>query len=259
MGFGFDMRAVTLLAATVPWIGPPATAGATESDEPAVIAEIETLDQNTLDQAESLFFQALAHYRGGRYEEAAVDFQKAFVLTNHRDLLFNVARSREKLGDKPGAIEWYRAYLATEPADETAVIHRIQQLGGEPTPEPADLGEIADDVGIETPLARSSVDPWPWVALGAGVLAAGAGTYFGLDALDQASKARAAETRDATIDFKDGAEQSALFADIAFATGAVAIGTAIFLWTRSDRAAHGARVEVGASPDGGYLGYTLSF
>lgn len=262
MAFGIDKRTLctaTLCAATLPWLGLPRIAGATESDEPAVIAEIEALDQETLDKAETLFFDALGHYRQGRFEEAAVDFQKAFVLTNHRDLLFNIARSREKLGDKPGAIEWYRAYLATKPADETAVIHRIRQLGGEPTPEPADLGAIADDVGISTPLVEPSVDPWPWVALGVGIAAAGAGTYFGLDALDQASKARAAETRDGTIEFKEGAEQSALIADIAFISGAVAVGAAVFLWTRTDRASSTARVEVGASPDGGYLGYSFGF
>ncbi len=262
MALGFDRQAstrwaVTLCAAALPWLGLPQPAWATESDEPAVVAEIAALDQETLDKAETLFFDALGHYRQGRFEQAAIDFQKAFVLTNHRDLLFNIARSREKLGDKEGAIEWYRAYLATKPADETAVIHRIRELGGEPTPAPADLGEIADDVGIETPLVQPSVDPLPWIALGVGIAAAGAGTYFGLDALDQASKARAEQTRAGTLEFKDGAEQSALIADIAFVTGAVAVGAAVFLWTRADSAT--ARVEVGAAPDGGYLGYSFDF
>lgn len=255
----FDMHALTLCAAALPCLATPRLAAANESDEPAVIHEIEELDQATLDKAETLFFDALAHFRQGRFEEAAVDFQKAFVLTNHRDLLFNIARSREKLGDKEGAIQWYRAYLATEPADETAVIHRIRQLGGEPVPDPVDLGKIADDVGIETPLAPSRTDPWPWVAAGLGVAAAGVGTWFGLDALDQASKARAAETRDETITFKDGAEQSALIADISFGVGAVAVGTAIFLWARSDRARQDARVQMGLAPGGGYLGYSLDF
>lgn len=240
--------------------GGPWSATALAADDDAVVAEIAVLDQETLDKAETLFFQALAHYRKERYEKAAVDFQKAFVLTNHRDLLFNIARSREKLGDQAGAIEWYRAYLATQPADETAVIHRIRQLGGEPTPEPVDLGAVADDVGIETPLAEPSADPWPWVALGVGIAAAGAGTYFGLDALDQASQARAADTREAALPLKEGAEQSALIADIAFIAGAAAVGTAVFLWARADHAAADqGRVEVSVTPEGGYLGVVGSF
>lgn len=256
----FDIRALALCAMAAPVLGVPQRAAATESDEPAVVAEMEQLDQATLDQAETLFFQALAHYRQARFEEAAVDFQKAFVLTNHRDLLFNIARSREKLGDGEGAIEWYRAYLATTPADETAVIHRIRQLGGEPVPKEVDLRKVARKVGIETPLAvEPKTDPWPWVVAGVGLAAAGVGTWFGLDALDQASQARAAETRDDTLEFKDGAEQSALIADIAFATSAVAVGTAIFLWTRADHAQQDARVEVGLAPGGGYLGYSLDF
>lgn len=256
---GLPLRCLTLCAAAVPWLATPRLAAANESDEPVVIAEIAELDQATLDQAETLFFQALGHYRQGRYGEAAVDFQKAFVLTNHRDLLFNIARSREKLGDQPGAIDWYRAYLATKPADETAVIHRIRELGGDPTPAPADLEDIADEVGIETPLVQQRTDPWPWVAFGVGLAAAGAGTYFGLDALTEASAARAAETRAEGVEHKDAAEQSALVADISFAVGAVAVGTAIFLWTRADAAVEDARVEVGVAPGGGYLGYSLDF
>lgn len=252
-----------MLVATLAWavvLSPLAAPAEAADDVAAVVAEMEQLDQATLDQAETLFFRALAHYRGERFEEAAVDFQKAFVLTNHRDLLFNIARSRERLGDREGAIKWYRAYLSTAPADETAVIHRVRQMGGDPTPAPADLAAIADDVDIDTPLVEEGPGPWPWVAVGVGVAAAGAGAYFGLSALGDASRARAADTRQDTISLKDSAEQSALLADVSFGVSAAAIGTAVVLWWLADReAAVDGRLEVGAAPGGGYLGYGISF
>lgn len=252
-------RVALLLAAALP-LAPAAALAA--DDEPAIIAEVEQLDQATLDQAETFFFQALAHYRQGRYEAAAVDFQKAFVLTAHRDLLFNVARSREHLGDTDGAVEWYRAYLATSPADETAVIHRIRQLGGEPTPAPVDMGRISRQVDLDSPLApAAAVDPIPFIALGVGALAAGAGVYFGVTALDEASRARAADTAAVARPLKEDAEQSALFADISFGVAAVAVGAAVALWVLADDAPSSeGRVDVGLAPGGGgYIGYGLSF
>ncbi|MEZ4434361.1 MAG: tetratricopeptide repeat protein [bacterium] len=251
-------RAALLLAAALP-LAPAAALAA--DDEPAIIAEIEQLDQATLDKAETYFFQALAHYRQSRYEAAAVDFQKAFVLTGHRDLLFNVARSRERLGDTDGAVEWYRAYLATSPADETAVIHRIRQLGGEATPAPVDMGRISREVDIDSPLVpEATVDPIPFVALGVGALAAGAGVWFGLTALDEASRARAADTAAQARPLKEDAEQSALYADISFGVAAAAVGAAVVLWALADDgAAAEGRVDVGLAPGGGYIGYGLSF
>lgn len=230
-------------------------------DEPAIIAEVEALDQATLDQAETWFFQALGHYRQGRYEAAAIDFQKAYVLTAHRDLLFNVARSRENIGDTTGAVEWYRAYLATQPADQTAIIHRIRQLGGDPTPAPMKLDEISRAVDVDSPLVEGGDSPVaPWVALGVGVAVAGAGVYFGLDALDAAAQARAADTADEARPLKTRAEQSALFADLAFGAAAVAVGAAIVLWAiDGDDAETAGRLDLGLAPGGGYLGYGVAF
>lgn len=249
---------VALLASTL-LVASPARA---IDEEPAIIAEMKALDQETLDQAEALFFQALAHYRQGRYEAAAVDFQQAYVLTAHRDLLFNIARSRERVGDLDGAAEWYRAYLATKPADETAIVHRIRQLGADPTPEQRTRprAPTTPDPVDPGPAAASS-SPWPWVALGAGVVAAGAGVYFGLDALDLASQARAAETAATAQPLADDAEQSALFAHVTFGVAAAAVGTAVVLWWLEDDAAHTAgRVDVGLVPGGGgYVGYGTQF
>jgi len=63
------------------------------------------IDQSTLDKAESLFFKAFTFYQEKKYEQAAAYFQKAYSLIPHRDLLFNVARSREQMNDQEGAVE----------------------------------------------------------------------------------------------------------------------------------------------------------
>lgn len=226
---------------------------------PALADGGEPVDQATLDEAERLFFEGLAHYRGDRFEEAAVAFQKAYTLTRHRDLLFNVARSRERMGDKDGAVQWYRSYLGTTPADETAIIHRIKQLGGDPT---APKTKTVDDP-VVIPKSSGAPDvvsdggnPWPWVLVGTGALATGAGIYFGLVALDDADAARAAQDRGKAEDFKSSAESSALIADVAFGVGALAVGTAVVLWLQDDAPETRSSVSVGAAPtaDGWRLG-----
>lgn len=231
---------------------------------PAFAEEGKAVDQATLDEAERLFFEGLSHYRAERFENAAVAFQKAYTLTRHRDLLFNVARSRERMGDKASAVEWYRSYLGTTPADETAIIHRIKQLGGDPTVPP----QTDVDSPVDTPKLNGGVDtvsdggnPWPWVLVGTGALAAGAGIYFGLVALDDADAARAAQDRGKAEDFKSSAEGSALIADVAFGVGALAVGTAVVLWLQDDKPDTRSSISVGAAPtaDGWRLGLGGTF
>lgn len=237
----------------------PGGAFATEEEAPVRVRDTGELDQATLDKAETLFFSALANYRGGRFEQAAVEFQKAYVLTRHRDLLFNVARSREKLGDQEGAVEWYRAYLSTGPADQTAVIHRIRQLGGDPTPARS-APDVAGIAPQERPVVRRGAGPWPWVSLGVGVAAAGVGVALGLSALDDASEARGSAVRSEVSTLKDSAESGALIADMAFGVSAVAIGTAVALWWLADEKAGAAgRVQVGLTEGGAQLGWGAHF
>ena len=223
-------------------------------------SKIMVLDQETLDQAEGLFFSGLSHYRRSHFEEAAVDFQKAFTLTHHRDLLYNIARSREQLGDIAGAIEWYRTYLTTQPADETAMIHKIRLLGGDPSGGGTHKVEIKAKPPVEEVVEERGAGAWPWVVLSVGAASVGAGTYLGLQALDEAKLARASDVRSEAEEHKDSAESQAMLADIGFAVGAVAVGGAVLLWWMADdEMAASGEVQVGVTPGGASVGYTVQF
>ncbi len=243
------MRGSVLLSLAV-GLAPLGARGQESGEVEAETPEIARLDQASLDRAEAQFFQGLGHYRAGRFEQAAVAFQGAYVLTKHRDLLFNVARSRERLGDKPGAIQWYQAYLATKPADETAVIHHIRQLGGEPAGPAEPTGAPAQNPFVEGPrVVEEGPGPWPWVAAGTSLAALAAGTVLGLQALEEASSARSADTRAVATKHKDAAEGKALVADISFGVSALAAAAAVYLWWQADATATAEpHVEIGVVP-----------
>ncbi len=217
-------------------------------------------DEATLDRAEAQFFEGLEHYRAKRFEAAALRFQEAYVLTGHRDMLFNVARSREQLGDKEGAVRWYRSYLKTVPKDETAVIHRIRQLGGDPTPADAPVKRNGPRRPTGPEVVEVGEGPWAWVAAAAGVGATAVGIAIGMTALTDAEAARASDDRSEAQALKTSAESKALTADLLFGVGAASIGVAVWLFLRADSAAAAqGHIQIGATSDGATLGWSTTF
>jgi tetratricopeptide (TPR) repeat protein len=61
--------------------------------------------------------EALALYKARDYRHAAEKFLQAYSLDHDSNLLFNIARCYEALGDTDGAVEKYEAFLATPDAD----------------------------------------------------------------------------------------------------------------------------------------------
>lgn len=65
--------------------------------------------------AKAHFESAEAHFRSGEYREAINGYASSHKLFPAPILLFNIGLCHERLGEKPRAIEKYRAYLAAEP------------------------------------------------------------------------------------------------------------------------------------------------
>lgn len=248
----------------------PVFASEDESAEDAHVSELEKLDQETLDKAETLFFEGLANYRAERWKEAAAQFKSAYALAPHRDLLFNVARCAERQNHNQEAVRYYRAYLATQPADETGVIHRIQLLGGDPTPLALDAKDPKAQPQAQKNTAKadsgdsssSSSFPWVYVLGGTGAAALAVGTILGINALGEADDARTVVQRERAKSHKSNAESFALGADITLGIGVVTAGLAGWLWWRSRNAQQAeTQGHLGVALDGEttYLGYSGTF
>jgi tetratricopeptide (TPR) repeat protein len=92
-----------------------APAGATEEG----VSSSATAQGEARTNQQELVEEGLALYRAHDHRSAAERFLQAYAITKDPNLLFNVARCYEALGDKTAAIEKYEAFLADPTIDAT--------------------------------------------------------------------------------------------------------------------------------------------
>ena len=217
-----------------------------EESEP----EESLISQEDLDQAELLFFRGLTAYQSRDYSAAAISFQAAYLLVPNRALLYNIARSREQLQDQQAAISWYQSYLNSNPADETAIIHRIRQLGGEVIdPEENASAATQEEGPLEPVLVTEGPSVLPWIALSVGVGSFALASWFQGDALESGAVARASEDRSRWESAKGDAESAQLYADLSFGVGALSLLSAFYLWWDEEQRSQ-TRQRVASPPEG---------
>ncbi|HUL64690.1 MAG TPA: tetratricopeptide repeat protein [Burkholderiaceae bacterium] len=84
-------------------------------DAGRVKTHIEKLHADALKAAQQAFDRGQAAYNAGRYREAAGAFAEAYEQKPFPQILYNIAASWEKAGDKQRALENYRLYLTMAP------------------------------------------------------------------------------------------------------------------------------------------------
>jgi len=103
-------------------------------------------------QARRLYESATRKYDTGRFDDASVDFQKAYDLTGDPALLFNIAQSHRLAGHAEKALFFYRSYLRREP---TARRGEIEQWIAELTEQVRRTQETAKTMPPSTPIEQA--------------------------------------------------------------------------------------------------------
>jgi tetratricopeptide (TPR) repeat protein len=223
---------------------------------PTALAEPTAADKQ---RAAELAAQSAEHYKRGELEVAVALLRQAYALYPQPNLLYNLGRSLEKLGDAKGAIDAYAQYLAAAKnvPDRDIIEHRIAALKAKlppeppppPPPPPARPPVVAAPPPIVTsPPSRAATAPsaWPWVTLGMGVALEGTGGALGYLASQHHEDAVASKVATTAASLQSEAQHLALAANVLFAVGGVVAVTGLVWEVHDHHRAH--RAEVRLSP-----------
>lgn len=234
-------------------------------------------------KVEQLAGEGAQAYNDGDYEEAIELFEDAYELEQVPNLVYNIAKSYEKMEDYDRAVEHYREFAISPDVDSEArasAIERIERLR-----EIADLRkEEVDQTRKAARQAEAGEEPTAaeqlpkrdggqqgaggstahWWALGSGVALLGAGTGFGLAASSSADLARNADTYDERRAAADSGPTRAIIADGFLVAGAAASALGLYLYfTGDDASAEQAHRKATFSPwvsgESTGLGMSLDF
>ena len=207
-------------------------------------------------RAGELATESAKHYKLGEYEVSVALLRKAYALYPEPNLLYNLARALEGMGDKRGAVEQYNQYLATAkriedrgaikrrvallerelantatPASDNAVVvakppETAQPLPQEPLSPPLDA-PLADPFAPLPPEDVTPASKLPLIPIAVGAAAIGAGITFGLRARDFEKSAKNEPVGlDASEDYAD-AVSNARTANILFIGGGAVLAAGI--------------------------------
>lgn len=200
-------------------------------------------------------------YANRNYRGAIEKFVEAYAVDHDPNLLFNIARCYEKLGEVSAAIEKYEAFIAAPGADTDGrlkaqsslrELRALESQGGTrvdrpkeataPNGDPAPNPETA-----AAPGASSSPRLLPWLALGGGVVLAGVGATFyvlGMRDHDRVTDAPGygesdtvhPMTRAEAQDYVDSGDTKKIIGGVGLGVGGALLATSALLFLSAGRA-----------------------
>ncbi|HKO93509.1 MAG TPA: tetratricopeptide repeat protein [Polyangiaceae bacterium] len=173
------LRLPLLVAAGMAWglVARPASAGETRSGGASATNSTNVAQLN--EEGASL-------YAARDYRRAIEKFIQAYAVDSDPNLLFNIARCYEELGEVDAAIEKYEAFLKTPGADTRGKqraresLQALRESGSQPSgaaAAPSASGPAQPGADSSPPAAKGP-NYWPWAALGGSLVFGAVGTTF---------------------------------------------------------------------------------
>jgi len=222
-------------------------------------------------------------YAERNYRAAIEKFVEAYAIDHDPNLLFNIARCYEKLGDLGAAIEKYETFVAAPGADtegrikakESLVeLRHLKEQGGVTSAGEALPAGASESSGTSSDAESArGVNIWPWLTLGTGVVVTGVGvTVYALGAHDHSLVTDAKGYGDPSVvypmtraeaqSYIDSGNTKKLVGGIALGVGGALVATGI-VWLVTGKSeptpAHAASFTLAPSRDGVVAGYAGRF
>jgi hypothetical protein len=133
--------------------------------------------------------EGAALYSARDYRHAIEKFIQAYAIDSDPNLLFNIARCYEELGDVDSAIEKYETFLKTPGADtrgrqrareSLAALRQSREQSRHPAAQPQTQSAATPTSSSSAASSEDKHEPsvLPWVVLGGGIASAVVGTTF---------------------------------------------------------------------------------
>ncbi len=146
---------------------------------PPVSAQVAPLEPTARERAAELTRRATTLYKAGQFDEALIQYERAYEAYPVPALLFNMGQCHKNLGSDERAIFFFSNYLRDQPdAANREVVEELigearARVGAEEAREAASRPRPSLEHRSEDPLYRKW---WLWAAVGA-ALATGAAVY----------------------------------------------------------------------------------
>ncbi len=187
-------------------------------------------------EVERLSTEGVAAYRAKEYARAIELFQQALAIQPVSNLLYNIARASDLMGNPKRAKLYYEKFMARPDITESqkAKARGYMVALNLPPERPQEPNQAWKDNDPTVRLSSSSgLDDIQmvlgWTSLGLGVVALGTGTTLGIQAQSEADAFGRSDDLAVKNDLEKNARSLALSADITFGLGAVLLGTGVTL------------------------------
>ncbi len=77
-------------------------------------------DDDELREAQVHLDRGSDHFRAGRFQQAVEEFRKALAVVEEPNLVWNIARAYEEMGDAPNAVHYFRLFAESWPEHDSA-------------------------------------------------------------------------------------------------------------------------------------------
>jgi tetratricopeptide (TPR) repeat protein len=192
-------------------------------------------------KAVELYKRGRANYEAGRYREAVGDLKAALQLDPYSpNLVYNVARVSELLGELSEAIYYYRRYLSllkpSEVGERARIEKTIRRLEGAKNDSQTPSSETEPlSTEVSSELSLEAMDPLFWATAGSGAALLLIGVVMGAVALDNYDEtSEFVVGRDGSLNDRNSLASDtnlfALLADIGLISGSVLLAGAGLLF-----------------------------
>ncbi|MDJ0765943.1 MAG: tetratricopeptide repeat protein [Myxococcota bacterium] len=228
--------------------------------------------------------EAIQLFKANRYEDAIAKFEQAYLIMPDPNILFNIARCYDLLGNKTAAIDYYTRFIERGDVPEAAkgraraslkkLVQQPKESEVKPDPPPKQKDEAVEPssegssesvdltASVEHP-RTSRVPEWLLVSLGGAALVTG-GIFSGL-ALDTHKDFETNGVFEEKEDLEAKGKQQALVGDIFLGVGTASVVTGVLLFifrggeTASPPESVSMQYKPLVSPKGGGVAATVYF